>query len=198
MAHIRPYRSEDLDSLYEICLQTGSAGDDATDLVEDPRLFGELYAAPYGVLEPEHAFVLDDGSGGAIGYVVGALDSAVFEAQCEASWWPILRDRHPLRPDGTTLDDLLVFLIHHRALPDSSVLADFPAHLHINLLAHVQSDGWGRRMLDRLFESLRADGAQGVHWGVSTRNERAIGFYRHLGCTELATDPMIITFGKRL
>ena len=80
-------------------------------------LFGELYAAPYGVLEPEHAFVLDDGAGVAVGYALGALDTLAFEARLEHEWWPPLR-AHPLRPDGTTLDDLLVGLIHHRAPTD--------------------------------------------------------------------------------
>ena len=35
---------------------------------------------------------------------------------------------------------------------------------------------------------LRRDGSPGVHLGVSNRNQRAIGFYRHLGYEELAAD----------
>src|SRR5690349_11657833 len=96
---IRPFAPPDLDALYEICLRTGDAGRDATSLVADPRLFGELYAAPYAVLEPAHAFVLDDGQGRAVGYVLGALDTVAFAARCETEWWPALRRRHPLRPD---------------------------------------------------------------------------------------------------
>lgn len=196
--HIRLYRSDDLAALYEICLRTGASGRDATDLVEDPKLFGDLYAAPYGVLESEHAFVLDDGAGRAVGYVVGAVDTAAFEGRCEAGWWPAVRERHPLRPDGATLDDLLVYLVHHRSLPPAALLAEFPAHLHINLLPQVQSGGWGRRLMGTLFDSLRSDGAAGVHWGVSTHNEPAIGFYRHLGYEELAGDELTLTFAQRL
>jgi ribosomal protein S18 acetylase RimI-like enzyme len=196
--HIRAYRADDLGALYEICLRTGAAGRDATGLVEDPKLFGELYAAPYGILEPEHAFVLDDGSGAAVGYVLGALDTDDFTARCEASWWPSLRERYPLRPDGTRLDDLLIGMLHHRASRDPALLARYPSHLHIDLLPQVQSAGWGRRLLDTLFAALRADGSPGVHWGVSTRNEHAIGFYRHLGCDELSADPTVLTFGVRL
>ena len=33
---------------------------------------------------------------------------------------------------------------------------------------------------------------------MSERNEQAIGFYRHLGCTELAVDAVGRTFGVRL
>lgn len=78
------------------------------------------------------------------------------------------------------------------------MLATHPSHLHIDLLPAVQSAGWGRRLMDSLFESLRLHGSTGVHWGVSTRNHRAIGFYRHLGAEELAADALTLTFGVRL
>ena len=61
--HVRSYRPDDLEQLYEICLRTGASGRDASEMVVDRRLFGEIYAAPYGVLEPEHALVVDDGAG---------------------------------------------------------------------------------------------------------------------------------------
>ncbi len=198
MTAIRPYRPSDLDALYEICLRTGAAGQDATDLVADPRLFGELYAAPYAVLEPEHAFVLDDGEGAAVGYVLGALDTVAFEARRVAEWWPAVRARHPERPGGQRLDDLLVHLIHHRHEPDPEVVAVYPSHLHIDLLPAVQGHGWGRRLLDTLFDALRADGSSGVHWGVSTRNTAAIAFYEHLGCRELPGDGLSRTFAAAL
>jgi len=40
---IRPVSQADLDALYEICLRTGDAGEDATHLYSDPRLLGEIY-----------------------------------------------------------------------------------------------------------------------------------------------------------
>lgn len=198
MVRIRPYRPADLDSLYEICLRTGAAGHDATDLVEEPRLFGELFAAPYGVLEPEHAFVLDNDDSRAIGYVLGALDTASFEARCEAEWWPALREQHPLRPDSTRLDDLLIHLLHHRPVPPAPLLDRYPSHLHIDLLPEAQSGGWGRQMMGAVLDALRADGSPGVHWDVSSSNERAIGFYRHLGHVEVAVGPSIHTFATTL
>lgn len=194
---IRPCAPTDLDALYEICLRTGDAGDDATALMQDGRLHGELWAAPYAVLEPEHAFVLDDGTGTAVGYVVGALDSRAFEERCEAEWWPPLRDRYPERPGGDTLDDLLIALLHHR-LREPDELERYPSHLHIDLLPPVQGRGWGPRLLATLFDALRADGSPGVHWGVSARNHRALGFYRHLGFEELAADGVTHTFAHPL
>jgi ribosomal protein S18 acetylase RimI-like enzyme len=130
--------------------------------------------------------------------VLGALDTVDFEARCEAGWWPPLRVRYPERPDGRTLDDLLVGMLHHRHPRRDGVLDRFPSHLHIDLLPDVQGRGWGRRLMATLFDALAADGSPGVHWGVSAQNHRALGFYRHLGFEELSGDGITHTFGARL
>jgi ribosomal protein S18 acetylase RimI-like enzyme len=185
---VRAYRDDDLEALYPICLRTGAAGEDATDLMADPRLLGDLYAAPYAVLEPEHAFVLDDGTGTAVGYVLGALDTEAFDARCEAEWWPAVRARHPAGQTTGRLDDLFLVRLHEPRRAPAAVLARYPSHLHIDLLPVAQSGGWGRALLERLFAVLRDDGSRGVHLGVSAANQRAVGFYRHLGFQELASD----------
>jgi ribosomal protein S18 acetylase RimI-like enzyme len=196
--HLRPYEPRDLDRLYEICLRTGAAGADATHLVGDPRLFGELYAAPYGVLEPEHALVLDDGTGHAVAYVLGAVDTRTFEARCEDEWWPRLRARHPVGSGANDLDELLIAMLHEPHLADDDVLAEHPSHLHIDLLPEVQGQGWGRRMMAAMEDLLAADGSIGVHLGTSLRNTRAIAFYRHLGYEELGSNGVSIDFARRL
>ena len=199
VAVIRPYHPDDLDALYRVCLETGDAGRDATALHDDPTLLGHVYAAPYALFEPELAFVLEDGEGVG-GYVLGALDTAAFDARLEQEWWPALRSRYPLPPpDGAdTADTLLVHMIHRPHHRDPAVLASHPSHLHIDLVARCQGRGDGRRLLEALFEALRAAGSSGVHLGVSTRNKRAIGFYRHLGFEELTANDWIIEFGTRL
>lgn len=195
---IRPYEPRDLERLYEICLRTGASGEDASELVVDPRLFGELYAAPYGVLEPEHAFVVDDGAGRAVGYVLGALDTRAFEARCEAEWWPALRARHPIGSGANDLDELLVSLLHARHPADDDVVARYPSHLHIDLLPEAQGQGWGRALMTTVQDALRAAGSPGVHLGVSARNTRALAFYAHLGYEEHARNALGHTLTLRL
>jgi ribosomal protein S18 acetylase RimI-like enzyme len=197
-ARIRPYEPRDLERLYEICLRTGAAGEDATDLVVDPRLFGELYAAPYGVLEPEHALVVEDGTGRAVAYALGALDTRAFDARGEAEWWPALRERHPVGSGGNDLDELLISMIHRPHPRDDAVLDEHPSHLHIDLLPEVQGQGWGRRLMTAMEERLAADGSPGVHLGVSDQNQRALGFYLHVGYRELVAGPFSHTLGRRL
>jgi ribosomal protein S18 acetylase RimI-like enzyme len=195
---IRPVRPEDLDALYGICLRTGDAGQDATSLYADPRLLGDLFVAPYAVLEPERAFVVDDGSGTAQGYIVGAADSRAFEARCEAEWWPAARARHGHRDDAEGIEAIMLAILQQPVPAHPKVVERYPSHLHIDLLPPFQSGGWGTRLMHTLFDALRAAGSPGVHLGVSEANTRAIGFYEHLGMVQLHADGFTRTFGLRL
>lgn len=198
---IRPARTDDpaeVDRLYDICLRTGASGADATGLYADPRLLGEVYLGAYLTLEPGLAFVLDAG-GEAVGYVLGARDTVAFDAACERSWWPPLRERYPLGsfPQGSR-DEGLVQQLHAPHTGEPEVVGDYPAHLHVDLLPAAQGGGNGRRLLETLFDALRAAGAPGVHLGVARDNVGAVGFYRHLGFTELTADDGGMTLGLRL
>ena len=193
-ATIRRVRPEDLDDLYDICLRTGDAGRDATAMYADPRLLGDLFVAPYAVLEPERAFVVDDGTR-AQGYVVGAADSRAFEARCEAEWWPAARERHADDVPRPGMEQIFLSLLQAPMVAHDRVLERFPSHLHIDLLPDYQSGGWGKRLMETLFDALRAAGSPGVHLGVSEQNQRAIGFYDHLGFEQLHADGFTRTLG---
>ncbi len=198
MVGLRPYQPTDLDQLYEICLRTGASGDDATPLVAERRLFGAVYAAPYGELEPERALVVDDGTGRAVGYCLAAVDTRGFEDRCEREWWPPLRRQHPVGSGGNDLDELLIAMIHHPHLADDEVVAQFPSHLHIDLLPEVQGAGWGGRLMDAMHAILQAAGSPGVHLGVSAQNQRALAFYDHLGYQSLSDNPVNHTLAHHL
>jgi ribosomal protein S18 acetylase RimI-like enzyme len=77
------------------------------------------------------------------------------------------------------------------------VVARYPAHLHIDLLPVLQGRGVGREMMGRLLEELQARGVAGVHLGVDARNQRAVGFYEHLGFDRL-DDTDDVLMGIRL
>lgn len=76
-AVIRPVRPADFDALYDVALKTGANGADATALHSDPKLIGHIFAVPYARLEPESAFVIEDGAGVG-GYIVGTADTRAF------------------------------------------------------------------------------------------------------------------------
>jgi ribosomal protein S18 acetylase RimI-like enzyme len=197
-ADIRAARPADRDACYDICLRTGDAGGDATRLYDDPALLGHVYAGPYLALPEGLGYVAVDAAGVA-GYVLGTADTVAFERACESTWWPHLRARYA-DPGAAprTPDERLRRLIHHPPLASPEVLADHPAHLHIDLLPRLQGSGAGRALIERILARFRAEGAAGVHLGVASVNERAVGFYRHLGFAPLAEDHDSLVLGRRL
>jgi ribosomal protein S18 acetylase RimI-like enzyme len=187
-ARIRPYQPSDLDALYRICVQTANNGEDATTLFADPKLPGHVFAAPYGIFEPSLAWVAEDAVGVA-GYVLGAFDTRAFEERLEHDWWPALRARYPdprqLPGPMSELEQLVLQDIHQPFGADPELIDSFPSHLHIDLLPRLQGRGLGRRLIETLLTALHASGSRGVHLLVGRANERAAGFYRHVGLTEL-------------
>jgi ribosomal protein S18 acetylase RimI-like enzyme len=187
--------------MYRVCLETGHAGGDATARHRNPDLLGHVYVGPYLAGAPEHAFVVADDAGVA-GYTLGAADTVAFAAWAEERWWPPLRAQYPLGDtaslDPASPDAELVHLLHTPGSAPDAVVAEYPAHLHIDLLPRIQGQGIGRALLERLFESLHRAGAEGVHLGVAEENERARRFYSHLGFEELDAVPGARFLGMRL
>ena len=193
---IRRAEPRDADALSEICLLTADDGRDASALYSDPRLPGYLWASAYGALEPDFAFILGDGEG-ALGYVLAVPDTAAFEQRLEREWWPTVRQSLIGFKPRTTHDEMVLRRIDVPERRDLERLADYPAHLHINILPEIQSGGWGRRMIDTELDALRQAGVKGVQLGVSPTNIRAKGFYEHLGFIDIS-QPGDVTFGLKL
>jgi ribosomal protein S18 acetylase RimI-like enzyme len=189
-APIRPFAPADTDACYDICLRTGDLGGGAAYLYSDPRILGEIYVGPYIERWPECAFVVEDELGVA-GYIVGTPDTVEHERWQEAQWWPALRERYPVGsfPEGSA-DEKCVAHIHHPPTTDPAITADYPAHLHIDLLARTQGRGYGRQLMYRFFDAAAAAGAPAVHLEVSPRNTGAVAFYQRLDFTALDSGSM--------
>jgi len=196
MTVIRAAGLPDLPGAYRVCLQTSDDGKDGSARYRDPDLLGHVYVGSYMVGQPEFAFVISD-SEGVAGYVLGASDTRAFEAWEEQHWWPLLRRQYVETP-GDTEDEHLIRLLHAPVLAPESVVADFEAHLHIDLLPRVQGHGHGRAMMQTLFDALRAHGVRGVHLDVGENNDNAIAFYRHLGFDQVARGVDSVYMGRML
>ena len=183
MPEIRPLRSSDRDALYDICLKTGDAGADATALYRDPKLLGHLYAGSYAALEPESAFVVEDGEGLG-GYIVGAYDTHAFETRAEHEWWPALRERYSDPEALPEAERHLALSIHKPWRTPRRITEPYPSHLHINLLPRLQGGGCGRLLMNTWLAAMRERGSPGAHLGVGMRNERAVRFYLAYGFAE--------------
>ena len=188
MPEIRPASPADLDACYEISLATGFEGGDASHLYADRKLMGHIYVAPYLLLAPALAFVVEDRDGVA-GFAVGAADTVAWEARLEHAWWPPLRGQYPepagVPPDLRTADQRRAFMIHHPARTPPRVVDAFPAHLHMNLLPRLQRRGVGKRLLSQWLEAAAAHGARAAHVGVNRANTSARLFWAAQAFAEL-------------
>ena len=198
MPHIRPFRPTDEAAVADVCLRTADAGADATGIFDDDAIWAEVFALPYVHRHPDLAFVVETDDGRVAGYIVCAPDTGAFEQWFHDEWWPAHGARWP-RPEieSTRQDGTLIFAYSRRRGAEPYGDA-YPAHLHIDLLPELQGQGWGRRLIDRLIEALRARGVTGLHLVASTDNSGALAFYRRLGFTELPSHPGVQAFGMDL
>jgi ribosomal protein S18 acetylase RimI-like enzyme len=183
---IRGYRAGDRAAVGEICVRTADDGVDASGLYPDPDLLPTLFAWPYLEHDPQLGFVLDDGSGRAVGYVVGCADSAAFAAWFGRSWLPAVAERFLPPPEPPrTPDERMRHLLHHPERMVTPEIAAHPAHLHIDLLPGFQGQGHGRALMTTFLAALASRGVTGVHLVMSRTNVRARAFYDRLGFTEI-------------
>lgn len=194
---IRPFHASDMPALYRICLLTGDNGKDASHKYQDPELLGHFYAGPYAFLEPDLCFMLTHNAL-PCGYVLGTRNSNSFIDQTESRWFPVLRERYPLPPeDDRSPNASMIRAIHHGAYNDQDA-AQYPAHLHIDILPVCQGHGQGRALIMRFVNRLRELGVPGVHLGVGANNPRAIGFYKHVGFHVIREYDWGLLLGMRL
>jgi GNAT superfamily N-acetyltransferase len=178
---VRAYRPTDLTAVYDICVRTADAGADARGQYRSDLLMGDLFAVPYVTAEPEHAYVLDDGTGIPVGYVLGTADTPRFVRWYRTTWIPATADRCLVPPDPpVTREDAILALHHHPERMLVPELATYRAHLHIDLLPRWQRKGWGRVLINRILASLHGANVPRVHVGMLTGNVAARAFYDRL------------------
>lgn len=192
---IRLYRDSDRDAMFDICMRTGEAGGDARGIYADPELLPNIFAAPYAYLEPDLTFVVDNGSR-AVGYVLGTSDTDRFAKEFRSRWLPLVASRHPApagEPHGP--DEFMAWLLHNPERMVDSQLADYPAHLHIDVLPEYQGRGYGRELMRTLLAALHQAGAPRVHLGMVSVNTAARAFYDRLGFHVIpVADPGPLTY----
>jgi ribosomal protein S18 acetylase RimI-like enzyme len=191
MSVIRAAALQDLPGVYRVCHETGGPAAD-----QNPDLLGHVYAGPYVIGPRTVAHIVADELG-VSGYVLGCEDTREFEAWCEQNWWPALREQYPLT-GALPVDAEMVGLLHQPPRSPDTVVADYPAQLHIDLLPRTQGHGFGRTLIELLCTDLAARGVTGVHLGVGTDNPNAIQFYEHLGFSTLEEHPEVRWMGKSL
>ena len=144
-----------------------------------------IFAGPYAYLEPDLAFVLDNGER-AVGYILGTADTTEFVERYRRSWLPIIRERYPDPNDSPrTPAEAMIAVMHDPERMLVPELAGYPAHLHIDLLPPYQRKGYGRALMLTFLDALKRRQVNAVHLGMVTANKSARAFYDRLGFHEI-------------
>jgi len=198
---IRKAVLSDLPYLYEVCLKTGDSSKDATSLFSDPNTIGQYYAAPY-LIYPKGICFVAECEYRPQGYIIAVPDTIAFGQWMEEEWLPPIRKRYP-QPfplSHSEFENKIIALFHKCHYPIDTAaqpwLADYPAHLHIDLLPCIQQKGIGRKLMDELFAELAKQKVSGLHLGVGSSNTGAVAFYQRVGFTVLKEQKWGFTMGR--
>ncbi|KAI0517908.1 hypothetical protein F5B22DRAFT_600984 [Xylaria bambusicola] len=201
MAFIRLYKDSDFEACAQICIATLPPSLAASPAAA--KLSPYLWTHPYTCLSPSTCYVLDDGTGTAVGYCIGCPDVYAFVADYSRYVTSILsRDvaspgfdiREPWTVPAATTSAVI---INPRALAQNAYRADWMllgsneavtrrwrATMHIDLLPAWQGRGWGRQLIESFVLSVQKSGqdyGEGEHIGVAGENSKVVAFYEKVG-----------------
>ncbi len=194
---IRKYKKTDLDSLYQICLQTGNNGKDATKLYKNKKLIGHIYSAPYAIFEPELCFILSMNSN-PCGYILGTKNTIRFQKWLKNKWYFKLQKSYSMPLDEDNSRDANLIRQLYIQQDNREEFKNYPAHLHIDILPNAQRRGYGRKLINAFLKELIYQKVIGVHLIVSKNNINAFNFYQKVGFTNFKFLKESILFYKSL
>ena len=170
---IRPYTQADRSSVHRIAADTAFFGDPVETFLDDRQAFCDAFPTYYTDREPEHSWVACS-DGEVAGFLLGCVDTGQ-----QRTWFrkvlPGLLGRAvrgAYRISKRTL--IYTFQIAQAALRSEFThvdLAQYPAHLHINLEAPSRGLGLGRRLIEAYLAQLRQLGIPGVYLETTSHNQ---------------------------
>lgn len=216
---IRNFRPPDEAAVQEITFRTGFKGKDLTgkNYFDDKRLFFLIFAYYYTRYEPEQFFVaVDTKDDTVVGFIGGTTDTEAKQRTFRKKmvWRIVARTflitswRYP-RTFKTVLSMMrMMGDVQENRAKRAALWAEYPAHLHINLLPDYQSRGLGTRLMKRFERHLIHRGIKGVHLDTTSHNHKAVPFYGKMGfaiASQVETtshpkfkDLKLLTFVKKL
>ncbi|KXX73080.1 putative acetyltransferase OgpAT, partial [Madurella mycetomatis] len=170
-----------------------------------------LWTLPFTHLCARNCFVLDDGAGNAVGYVIGAPDVFALAAEypryvgevlgsetgradvpvptqlSRREEWRTTSSGADGEVNGACLAQLaykVEWLVLEGVEGKKELVEGWRAMMHIDLLEEWQGQGWGRKMIERFVEGVKGSGCEygkGIQIGVSGENTKVLGFYEKCG-----------------
>lgn len=179
---VRRYEPRDREAVRQICCETADNGHPMDEWFPDREIFADLLMRYYTDSEPGSLWVAVSGVE-VVGYLAACCDTRRF-------WWvmglwilPVTVLKALTR--GTLWRPKVRALLwaNRSALWRCAKipLADYPAHLHINLRPEFRGYGIGRALLEQWLRCARQAGIRGVHAGVNADNVNGRRFFEAMG-----------------
>ena len=182
---IRPYAAKDKENVRFICLNS----EGPCDMTDDEQHFIlTTYCDYYTEIEPENCFVAAEPADTAIGYVICTESFDRFYPTFLKEYIPRLSDC----AERYTLSALRSVDLQKK------YKAEFPAHLHIDILPPYQRKGLGHLLIDALCAHLHNKSVPGVMLTVGSSNTVGQSFYNKYGFIRLEEYSGDVAYGLRL
>lgn len=182
---IRAYEPKDRDAVRFICLNS----EGPCDMDESGcRFILTTYCDYYIEKEAENCFVAADDDDRAVGYIICTESYDRFRPVFLSEYVPRIPAEEAAHREGAVNSTVL----------QEEYKAQYPAHLHIDLLPEYQRLGLGSRLVDTLCVHLKEKGVPGVMLTVGSLNTVGQSFYNKYGFTRLKALPGDVAYGLLL
>ena len=195
---VRSYEPRDRPAVRQIACDTADRGEPVS-FFSDREVFADILTRYYTDFEPRSLWVVEYG-GQAVGYLSGCLDDRRYRRVMAwrvvpaALVWAIVRGALARRETWRLLG-ALVRTWRSGEFRQPAALAQYPAHLHINIQPGFRGQHIGPRLVERFVEQARAAGAGGIHAGVHEDNLPARRFFERLGFAPLGHYAVVLPDG---
>lgn len=170
--YIRKYKESDKENLRRICIETASDFFKKSEKLK--RSVPALYNDYFTENEPDNIFVIDDGFGKAVGYIICTTDVKGFMKKLKKIYIP-----RAVKGDLGMLPACMGYF--------GSMLIEGKkngVHLHIDILPEYQHKGFGTKLIDSLRAHLYESGVPTLSVNTIFRNSGAYKFYIKYGFKE--------------
>lgn len=185
MVKIRPYQEKDKQDVRFTCLNSEGPSPDGKRI---DNFVLNTYCDYYLEKESHNCFVAVDENDKAIGYVICAENYDKYYRTFLKEYVPRFK----------IFDIDLRIRAIFSSIPQMKHKAEYPAHLHIDVLPEYQRQGVGHQLVDALCAHLKAKGIKGVMLTTGTDNVKGRGFYKKYGFDEIEIYKSDAVYGLKL
>ena len=182
---VRRYGPHDRTAVREICCDTADHGEPVEHFFPDRSVFADVLTRYYTDFAPATTWVAEQ-DGRVVGYLTGCLDTRRYLRVMAlrivpAAVWLALWH-------GSLWHRFVRLNLRFSSSERQALVAEYPAHFHLNLRTGFRGHGTGRQLLEQFLEQARQAGSAGIQAGVSEANAAGRKFFERAGFVVLARE----------